>query len=326
MIFIFFRKIVKMFLVYKIAMNVINKARKYITYRLKTWALKYRIKYIRKRYLKDSLVSNEQGTSGNGESPKLIVSLTSYGSRINTVFFTIESLLQQTHKPDLLLLWLAKGEFDECCIPDSLRAQQKRGLSIQYCDDIKSYKKLIPTLIAFPEAVIITVDDDVIYPRNLVEILYNEHIDHPQDIIFTRGRVIPKAINNGIIEYKFWDNNCDMQRESRNYCPIGVGGVLYPPHSLDEEVLNREVFMEIAPTADDLWFKTMSAKKRTISRQTSYRPPFYSDSDFLWDFIPTEDCQESKLSDGNVTNNKNDLQFDILYKKYCLEKYLEGGT
>ena len=34
----------------------------------------------------------------------------------------------------------------------------------------------------------------------------------------------------------------------------GVGGVLYPPNSLNEEMIHSNVFKKITPTADDIWF------------------------------------------------------------------------
>jgi hypothetical protein len=34
----------------------------------------------------------------------------------------------------------------------------------------------------------------------------------------------------------------------------GVGGVLYPPHSLQKEMLDVELFSKMAPSTDDIWF------------------------------------------------------------------------
>ena len=34
----------------------------------------------------------------------------------------------------------------------------------------------------------------------------------------------------------------------------GVGGVLYPPNSLNQEMMDSEIFKQIAPTTDDIWF------------------------------------------------------------------------
>ncbi len=48
-----------------------------------------------------------------------------------------------------------------------------KGLTIDWCEDIKSYKKLIPTLKKYPDAIIVTADDDLIYDNKWLEQLYN---------------------------------------------------------------------------------------------------------------------------------------------------------
>ena len=53
---------------------------------------------ITKRYYRLKVASNK---------PNLIVSLTSYPKRINTIWITIESLIRQVQKPDMIILWLA---------------------------------------------------------------------------------------------------------------------------------------------------------------------------------------------------------------------------
>ena len=46
----------------------------------------------------------------------------------------------------------------------------------------------------------------------------------------------------------------------KNLCPkfgdvqTGVGGVLYPPHSLKTEMIDCKIFREMDPTVDDIWF------------------------------------------------------------------------
>lgn len=39
---------------------------------------------------------------------------------------------------------------------------------------------------------------------------------------------------------------------------VGVGGVLYPPNSLYCDITNENLFMELAPTNDDIWFWLMA--------------------------------------------------------------------
>lgn len=93
---------------------------------------------------------------------KVIVSLTTYNKRIYDVYLAIESIMQQTVKPSKIILWLDENEFRPDNIPNSLILQQKRGLEIRFCANIKSYKKLIPTLKNYSNDIIITIDDDVI--------------------------------------------------------------------------------------------------------------------------------------------------------------------
>jgi len=83
---------------------------------------------------------------------------------------------------------------------------------------------------------------------------------------------------------------------------VGSGGVLYPPHCLDEEVLNREVFMDICKYADDVWFFAMALKKGTqISKVFSAVPNGE-------DYQLNRRVQSSGLYHINVENeNLNDV-------------------
>lgn len=48
--------------------------------------------------------------NGEAESIDCVVSLTSYGKRIATLHYTLYSLLNQTVKPQQIIVWLAHGE------------------------------------------------------------------------------------------------------------------------------------------------------------------------------------------------------------------------
>ena len=79
----------------------------------------------------------------------VIISLTSYPLRINYVHKTIKSLLEQTLKPKKIILWLAESEFPNKNkdLPKNLLLLKNNIVSIKYYkENIKSYKKLIPTL------------------------------------------------------------------------------------------------------------------------------------------------------------------------------------
>lgn len=122
-----------------------------------------------------------KGVSHIKRNPKLIVSLTSFPGRINVVEQTIDSILRQSLKPDYVILWLAESQFPtkERSLPRSLVRYKKHGLQIRWCEDIRPYKKLIPTLREFPDDIIVTADDDIIYWENWLEKLYASHIKYP---------------------------------------------------------------------------------------------------------------------------------------------------
>jgi FkbM family methyltransferase len=234
------------------------------------------------------------------DHPKIIVSLTSYGHRIeSTAPLAIASLFNQTILPDKIILWLAHHEKQT----SALQKLQKLGLEIKYTKDTKSYKKLIPALKEFPESTIITVDDDVVYPGDWLEKTLYEHNKHPNAIIFNRGREI--LIKNGQVQpYSEWHLATASQNNHHLFLPTGIGGVLYPPNSLDRRVMKEGLFKKLAPYADDLWFWSMAELKGTkrvlVKDGFSDTLPYELDND-----------NDERLSVVNVDHNNpnnNDAQ------------------
>ena len=205
------------------------------------------------------------GISGN-ENVELIVSLTSFPGRIKQIHLCVKTLLNQSVKPDAVILWLAEEQFPkkENELPKKLLKLQKNGLTIKWCNDIRSYKKLIPTMKEYPDATIITTDDDVYYKKDWLEGLVEAHKQHPQDVCCYRAAKIrienDEFIREEIAPGVHYDCATYLHQQT------GVGGVLYPPHSLSDEVLKEEIFMDIARTNDDLWFWLMGVLNGTKVR------------------------------------------------------------
>lgn len=196
------------------------------------------------------------------QSKELIVSLTSYPARIKTVHRTIESLFNQTMSANKVILWLAPEQFPqkEKDLPAELLALKEKGLIIDWYHDIKSYKKLIPTLKKYPEAIIVTADDDLIYDKNWLMLLFDSYLKHPKFIHCHRITRLNSKFK--IVSRNFYLNG------SGGYYPglckanafnklCGGAGTLFPPHCFTKEVLNESVFMNLASTSDDIWFWLM---------------------------------------------------------------------
>ena len=64
-------------------------------------------------------------------------------------------------------------------------------------------------------------------------------------------------------KYKWYDFIFKKYHFSHLAMQTGVGGVLYPPHSLDEKMLDPALFMTLAPTNDDVWFWAAAVSKGT---------------------------------------------------------------
>lgn len=110
----------------------------------------------------------------------IIVSLTSYGQRIANVPLVLDTIFTQTVKPDSIVLNLA---YDEPVLPNVLEYLKQNDVEVNRVPDTKVYKKLIPTLIKYPDACIINIDDDFLYPNTMVSDFITIHEQYPNNPI-----------------------------------------------------------------------------------------------------------------------------------------------
>lgn len=189
---------------------------------------------------------------------EVIVSLTSFPAAISYVVPTVKSLLAGSVLPDKIVLYLTMSQFEEGKIPENLKelADNNPIFEIRnYDSEIRSYRKLIPALKDFSDAVIVTVDDDVNYHRDMLKDLLELHDRIPDCILAHRAKLMkPGAPYKKWRKYRWYHFLFKKIHAGFKNIQTGVGGVLYPPHSLRKDMLDEKLFMEIAPTTDDIWF------------------------------------------------------------------------
>ena len=189
----------------------------------------------------------------------LIISLTSFPDRMYELKYTLYSLRKQSLKPDKILLWLAKEQFprlEEDISPELLGLINKWGIFIRWCDDIRSYKKIVYTLQDFPEDIIVTADDDWYYSPEWLEILYKSYVESG-DIISHRSHKI--LIKDGKIQpFSKWINSISEESYSYRNLLTSGSGALFPPHSLYKDTTDIEKIKKLAPKADDVWLWAMA--------------------------------------------------------------------
>jgi len=244
---------------------------------------------------------------GNKTNDRVIVSITSFPSRINRIWLVIESLLHQKHKPDKIILWLSVEQFPSLNkLPKRLLELQKRGLEIRICEnDLRSHKKYYYAFIEYPNDYIITVDDDVFYSSYLLTNLLAAKNKYPNSICCNEASFV--RISHGIIEpYCNWENVIGEYKSNYEIIPIGVGGVLYPPNSLYKDVLRVELFKEMCFSADDIWLNVMARLKGTMIVKTQYNS----------NYLPVMNANNKTLYSINLLQGHNDIQLNKVRKYY----------
>lgn len=202
----------------------------------------------------------------HGLPGELIVSLTSYPPRFGTLHLTLACLVDQTVKADRTILWIAHHDMDQ--LPAEVRRLGRRGLEIRSCNDLRSYKKFVPALEAFPDAFIATADDDIYYPRNWLKQL----ADAAEDGVIPchRAHRIKRAADGSIAPYSDWEvdvQDARARRPSNDILATSGAGALYFPGSLSPMATNQKLFQALCPEGDDLWLFWCARLAGTLTKK-----------------------------------------------------------
>lgn len=242
------------------------------------------------------------------------MSLTSFPQRIKYVKYTIFSLLSQTYTPQKIILWLANEQFPNNKIPNSLLKLQrlsKGRFEILWCDDLKSYKKLIPSLQSFKNTPIITADDDVYYNSRWLEYLWESYQKNKNCIHTHMATVIQNS------PYSTWREIYPIQKEDFKILGIGVGGILYPPNCFHKDILDIHNFQKLAPLGDDLYFWAMAVLSGTKIKLIDKALGHPKHTLNFWN--------SPNLYEKNCYENLNDVQFQRILEHYPQIKQLIYG-
>lgn len=244
---------------------------------------------------------------------KLIVSLTSYGRRVNSVApYTIMSLLRQNYKPDKIILWLDSDNWNDNNLPSNIKKLKSKGLDVRFCPDYKSYKKLIPAISEFPDDLIFTADDDIYYAPDTIEVLMQKYKENPNRIYGCRGHQWKvDNHNNQIVSYSKI-TRLDKNTANRFVLLTGCGGCLYQRRLLYKDIDDSSLFMKLAPNADDLWFFFMEYLQGTVIEFVPTKNKGIISMDAFYQHFH----KGSSLSQFNCGQNQNDIQAHNIVKYY----------
>ena len=248
---------------YRLYIHVINNEtfnqfKKFISFRKKR-------KFINKHELTENIKEfTDCGINSDKREESVIISLTSFPERMHDISFCLYSLLNQSYKPDKVILWLADSQFPnkENDIPEDVLNLKKNGLTIRWCEDIRSYKKIIPTLKEYPNSYIVTADDDIYYPKDWLRNIWDAYQQYPNTIIASRVRRIEFNYDNTFRMYSEWEFSDDFSTSYCNFSTNGAG-TLFFPNSLSKLTTDDSLFLELCPSCDDVWLWAMAVLNKT---------------------------------------------------------------
>lgn len=242
----------------------------------------------------------------------LIVSFTSFPARINNVHLVVESILRQTVLPDRIILWLSKDQFPTIeTLPKTLLELRVRGLEIKIKEnDIRSHKKYFYALQELTNSTLVTIDDDILYPSNMIETLLEAHKKYPDSIVARYGNKI-RVDSGSIIPYREWEKHY-VTDQPDDFAFFGSGGgTLFPKGSFPSFTLRKDIFLSVCPLADDVWLNSMIR----INNKKVYL--LKTNKDILF---PIVNRKNKTLSSQNVGEDLNDSQIKDV-RDYFMENH-----
>lgn len=253
--------------------------------------------------------------TGEYSPDDIIVSLTSYGKRVVDVLpYALYSIITQTQRPKKVVVYLDWDNWNDEKLPDILKKLQKVGVDFRYCEDLRSFKKLIPALKDFPNNPITTIDDDMYYHPHFVENVQSAYLKSDRKTILGYAGAKPISLGGKYFPYNEWKNMGNNDKDDA-ISFIGYEGVCYPPHIFDKEILNQSLFMSLCPTADDIWFWAME-ERQNIKRK--YILPYLKHA-YVNQCEEYLENVEDTLMHINSKKGGNNEQFEAVIEHYGLK-------
>ena len=238
-------------------------------------------------------------------NPKIIVSLTSFKTRLLTIDRVIDSILEGTLIPDKIVLtlfykdyYLISKEINEYFI--------KKNIELIIVNiDIRPHKKYFFSMQKYPYDIIINIDDDILYEKSTIESLYYNYLKFPYYISARRVNLIKYNKTTGkALAYKYWLKDYTLlKKPSFDLLATGVGGILYPPNILK---INYSLIYDLdnCITSDDLFLKH---RENLFKIKTVWVPNNY--------LMGVKTIHKQGLYNGeNIINNDKCLEKLMIYK------------
>ena len=239
---------------------------------------------------------------------RIVVTLTTIPSRMGAVQISLDCLLRQSVKPDKVIVNLGQELFEGISLPNGFKILESRGVEIRYVPYLCPHSKYFYTMQDFPEDIVITFDDDVIYQKRVIEELMKSYKRHPRSVSCLRAHKMIFDEHHILLPYNQWEyeTTC-VDIQSTQIFSTGAGGVLYPPHVLNKDVFHSGLLSELCFRADDVWLKAMELLNHTsvVLASKDYRR-----------LTLVRRSQRVALKKTNIRKAENDICIQNVFQHY----------
>ena len=241
---------------------------------------------------------------------QLWISLTTIPSRLNNIHPTLDSLKKQTHKASRINLCIplfSKREQTTYNIPENIASD--KGITIVRCkDDYGPATKLLGSLEICddPETSIVTVDDDTIYPNDLIEKLNKHSLDHPDSAIGFCGWNVADILKGRSHFYShlvYEERNHNIGNVTSVDILEGYRGILYKRKFFNSEIYKLS---DSAFYVDDVWISGHLAVNMIKRLSLKYNFGEYLSKDDVY----------HRIWKSNVKSQNNSLSSMCNFLKY----------
>lgn len=199
-------------------------------------------------------------TDAGSPEPAPIISLTAISSRIDRVARTVDSIANQSLRPHSINLYISEDPYllDKGIARDDANVRRiiDAGVNVYVTPNIGPYRKQYPLIQqlkkrgAALETLIVTIDDDVLYPPHVLEKLV-EAARYADAVIAYRGR---QMAYDKVTVASYRKFEVPQSATSHLNLATGKNGIAYRLKHFPTDPCEY-IGPELAPTADDIWCK-----------------------------------------------------------------------
>lgn len=238
---------------------------------------------------------------------KYIASMTTYPDRFESALIAIKSISNQTKKPHALVVNISEEDWNSAQIDfiKQVKSTFDGLIMVEPCINLKPANKIIPTAQKYGDHVIITFDDDIIYPMDRSERLLQKHEEYKDYPIAFRTRKI-MFNKDKLSSYASWSLSHNTEGPNKLNFPTAVSGSLYPANFFPESFFDTEKYITLSHDSDDIWtyFHVLLKGSAFVKGGDEVVPPGVPGS------------QKSALWKSNVSKGGNDIILARLEKEY----------